>query len=145
MSEGFVHAQIANKTALIICSVSIPVAIISPIFAGVAVGSLIALFVEPDLDHQWRTQSEQRVRRFNPLIGLLWSAYWTPYDWAHPHRGRSHTWPIGTLERFVYALWLPLLASILWGDWIAWFCWWLLVFVGLSLQDCLHLYMDGVL
>jgi len=144
MSDGKTHALYANRAALVIGLTGATLAItIHPVMAGVAFGGFVGKIVDPDLDHQWTTQSEQRVRRFNRVAGLLWSAYWTPYDWAHPHRGTSHTWPYGTLVRFLYALW-PLIGLSLWlaGMGIMLLCWWVLVFVGLSVQDCLHLWMD---
>lgn len=146
MPNGEIHAQAANKAAFALCTTSIIGAVlVHPLFVGVAVGGLVGCIVDPDLDHEWRTQSEQRVRRFNPVVGLLWSAYWSPYDWAHPHRGTSHTWPYGTLVRFVYALWPLLIVSVFLAHWAVVLAWWSLVFVGLSVQDCLHLYMDEVL
>lgn len=146
MPNGAIHAQAANRAAAVIAVASVAsAAFVHPITIGIAVGGLVGCIVDPDLDMHQHTQSEQRVRRFNPVVGLLWSAYWTPYDWSHPHRGTSHTWPYGTLVRFVYALWPLLMASVLLANWLVIVCWWSLVFVGLSVQDCLHLYMDEVL
>lgn len=146
MPNGYIHAQAANRAAIALCTTGIVgAAIVHPLFVGVAFGGLVALYVDPDLDMHQHTQSEQRVWRYNRLLGVLWSLYWTPYDWAHPHRGTSHTWPYGTLVRFVYALWPLLIASVFVAHWLVIICWWSLVFVGLSVQDCLHLYMDEVL
>lgn len=146
MPNGDVHARIANRTAVVVVSASaIAAHAVHPLFVGIGIGGVIGLFVEPDLDHHWRTQSEQRVRRISPVIGALWSAYWSPYDWTHPHRGRSHTWPIGTVERFIYILWPLILASLyeFLNNWLFVLAFWLLVFVGMTVQDCLHIYMDG--
>lgn len=143
MPNGPAHAAYANGAAKIIVVTSAAAAITyHPIMLGVAAGGLVGLLVDPDLDHHKHTQSEQRVWRYNHLLGRLWSLYWTPYDWTHPHRGSSHTWPTGTLGRFVYALWLPMALSLWYSNIALWLCWWALVFVGLSLQDGLHLWLD---
>lgn len=142
MSDGKIHAAYANRAAVIIVTTSTAAAIaLHPIMLGVAVGGLAGLLIDPDLDHQWATQSEWRVRKYNWLLGRLWSLYWTPYDWLHVHRGISHTWPVGTLGRFLYALWLPM-ALFWYSNVTLWLCWWALVFVGLSVQDALHLWLD---
>lgn len=143
MSDGATHARIANKAATALTFVSVAASVYSPIMLGIAAGGWIGILVEPDLDHHWTTQSEQRVRQYDWFLGRLWSLYWTPYDWAHQHRGISHTWPIGTLGRFVYALWMPLALSFWQFEFVPCLCWWLLVFCGLSVQDGLHLWMDG--
>lgn len=146
MPNGAIHAQAANRAAAVIAVASVAsAAFVHPITIGIAVGGLVGCIVDPDLDMHQHTQSEQRVWRYNRLLGFLWSLYWTPYDWTHPHRGKSHTWPVGTLERLLYALWLPMLASLWYANFALWLCWWALFFVGLSVQDCIHLWMDGEL
>ena len=147
MSNGPTHAAYANRAAAVIVTTSAVAAIAyHPVMLGIAAGGLAGLFVDPDLDHHKHTQSEQRVWHYNHLLGFLWSLYWAPYDWTHPHRGKSHTWPKGTLERLLYALWLPMALSLWYSTGVLlWACWWALVFVGLSLQDGLHLWLDEVL
>jgi uncharacterized metal-binding protein len=142
MSDGITHAHYANRAATALTVVGVAAATYHPLMLGIAVGGLLGKLVDPDLDHHWTTQSEQRVRRYNWMIGRLWSLYWTPYDWLHTHRGISHTWPLGTLGRFVYLLWLPVALSFQYIEFVPCLCWWLLVFVGMSVQDAVHLWLD---
>lgn len=145
MADGITHAHYAQRTATALTFVGVAATVYHPVMLGIVAGGWLGRIVEPDLDHNWTTQSEHQVRRYNWLLGRMWSAYWTPYDWTHAHRGISHTWPLGTLGRFVYALWLPLALTFWQFDAIPCLCWWLLVFCGMSIQDGVHLWLDSEL
>lgn len=148
MANGIIHRSYANGAAIIIGATATAAAIaIHPALLGVAVGGMVGKVCDPDLDlEQNHTQSEQRIWKHSRALGFLWSLYWWPYAKLRPHRGISHTWPTGTLERFAYALWPIIVLSWVYApDGILWACWWALVFVGLSIQDCVHLWLDGVL
>lgn len=146
MPNGPAHAAAADNTFI---AVAIPATVAGiayhPAMLGMVAGALLGKISDPDLDHWRKTQSEHRVWRFNVIAGFLWSAFWWPYQKLSPHRGISHTWPYGTLIRFLYLLWLPIALSLWYGDAVLWLCWWMLVFVGLSIQDAVHLWMDGEL
>jgi len=111
------------------------------IFAG-AIGGHMAT---PDLDLPGLTHCENRIRRFNRILGALWVALWIPYGLLVPHRSWvSHLPGVGTAIRMLYLLWwLPFLW--LWLELpvqvltpvalFAWSAW--------SAQDTMHLHLDG--
>jgi uncharacterized metal-binding protein len=148
MANGKQHAQATRKTGWVMTAVSVPMAVmLHPTLFGCAVGAWLGHLVTPDMDHHWTTYDEWRIRRWNPLLGWLWSLYWTPYQWTHPHRGSSHTWPKGTFVRFVYCLWAPILLSAfavpyLHPVWIGIF--WGSVFFGWSVADETHFRLDNL-
>lgn len=144
MANGDVHARYAQRTATVLTFVGVAAVVYHPLMLGIVAGGWLGKICDPDLDIEDKhTQSEQRVWRYNRALGVLWSAYWYPYGVTRGHRGVSHTWPRGTLERFVYALWLPLALTFWQFDPLLCGCWWLLVFCGLSVQDAVHLWLDN--
>lgn len=146
MADGITHAHYAQRTATALTFVGVVAAIYHPVMLGIVAGGWLGRIVDPDLDIEDKhTQSEQYVWKYNKLLGVFWSAYWYPYGAARGHRGVSHTWPRGTAERYIYALWLPLAVTFWAFDLVPCLCWWLLVFCGLSVQDGVHLWLDSEL
>ena len=146
MADGITHACYAIRAATIITAdATLAAATVQPVLLGVAVGAWAGVICDPDLDHHVHTESEARVYRYNKALGVLWSLYWWPYQKLMPHRGRSHTIPAGTFDRFVLLFWLPaLLSCYLWLSW--WLlAFWALVFVGQCCVDAVHLWLDGLL
>lgn len=124
------------------------VTLIAPIVTGdvralaMTAGALTGLVVEPDLDVDHRTHSENLVyRHAGRAVGLLWQIYWYPYALLNPHRGVSH-WPlVGTLTRALYLL-APAIAAWAWQGWpVPWAIlgYW---FAGLCLADLAHIVLD---
>ena len=148
MANGKEHAKATKKTGWAISAVSAPMAVmLHPALIGFAVGAWLGHLITPDLDHHWKTHDEQRMRRWHPLLGWFWSAFWAPYQWTHRHRGSSHSWPLGTLVRFIYFLWAPLAATVFtvpqaWLFWSAIF--WAAVFWGWSVADETHYRLDNI-
>lgn len=145
MATGAEHAAACRR----IWRASVPVAAalavaVHPACAGLAVGALVGKLVTPDLDLPGITYCERRIMRWNRLAGWLWRAYWMPYAWRNGHRGRSHRWPLGTLDRNLYLLWLPMATTVVLFGWPA-VLFWLAVFAGQSAQDICHIAMDGML
>ena len=148
MADGKTHAAAAKQMAGVVTVVAAVAAVaIHPVMIAPVVGAWCAVVVDPDLDHHVHTESEAVIFRYNRLLGRLWSLYWWPYEWMSAHRGRSHTIPQGTLDRFVLLFWPVLLLSVglvpTWGAWVV--AWWLLVFVGQCVVDAVHLRLDGLI
>ncbi len=149
MPSGKVHAAQSYKLAFVLSVAGVGASVlVNPVLVGLALGGWIGVLVTPDIDHHYITHEEHRISRWNRLAGFLWHLYWWPYEKLRPHRGRSHTWPAGTVERMVYLCWPALLVSAFhlggpdgFGVWVVLF--WILVFIGWSAQDCLHISMDG--
>ncbi len=148
MADGKTHAHYAGiaATAVTVGAGVLAVAV-HPVFLAAPVGAWAGYIAGPDLDHHVHTEDEQRIWRYNRLLGRLWSLYWTPYEWANPHRGRSHTIPDGTMDRFLLLLWPLLMLSLLAvptaGAWVA--VAWGVAFVAQMMVDAVHLWLDGLL
>lgn len=149
MPNGSTHAAVARPIAAGLALAGVGLALLHPPAVGLVFGGWAGQYVDPDLDLSTITQSERRIIRRNRFLGGAWVLYWLIYARTRPHRGISHTWPHGTIERFVLALW-PLLALSALAvsvepdalEPVAW--WWLWVFVGLSIQDLAHIAMDAL-
>jgi len=118
-----------------------------------AAGTLSGVLLSPDLDHDWRTESELILWRITPAIGIPWSVIWCPYQYLIPHRSPLSHWPlVGTLGRVLYVVALLLLAQVhlravgvpfdamFWTQWpaaSAAFC------AGLAVSDFGHWLFDG--
>lgn len=112
-------------------------------------GYLSGKYIEPDLDIDHITESEQRVYQdFGFLVGWLWSKYWWPYAKAIPHRSPlSHVPLLSTFLRMVYAMvpaqvgWLFMYSNP--TDWIlnSWQPL-LLYYLGLAQADLIHITAD---
>ena len=74
-----------------------------PALWGFVAGGLVGTFwVTPDLDLAGQARVRP-LRYWGPLAVLWW-----PYGWVRRHRGVSHSWVVGPLERLLY---LGLLAA----------------------------------
>lgn len=143
MPSGKVHARFSEPAAHALTVVGVAGAVfVYPGAVGVAVGAWVAHFCTPDIDHHVVTHEERRMYRVHPLVGFLWQLYWTPYQRTHPHRGESHRWT-GTIERFVYLLWLPILLS-LWALGADALPFWCMVLIGQTLVDMVHIALDRI-
>lgn len=144
MPSGRTHAFVAVPIAVTLTGVAVGASLlVSPVCVGVGLGAWAGLLVTPDIDHHYVTHEEQRIaRHMGCVVGWLWRMYWWPYESLNAHRGASHTWPRGTLERFVYLCW-PLLIASLWLQvaevWLFWLC----VVAGWSVQDIAHIALDN--
>ena len=148
MADGKTHAAYASKAAIAITLASGVAAVaVHPVFMAAPVGAWVGVVCTPDLDHHVRTEDERNVARINPVIGWLWSLYWWPYEWLNPHRGRSHTIPQGTLDRFLLVFWPIILLSLpavpVAGPWVV--VAWALVFVAQMAVDAVHLWLDNMI
>lgn len=123
---------------------------------GAAVGcGLVGLFLEPDLDQEQTTESENRLRGMIGPFYRLWQFVWYAYAMAIPHRSPlSHVPGLSTSIRILYLLALFLLYATIrnwdlsgWNPdtWPAW-AWPVLrgMFVGLCASDAAHWLMDFV-
>lgn len=152
MANGDVHGPQNFRLGVMLTLVSGGAAFYyHPLFTGGVVGSWLGFLATPDLDHHYITECEKRIERFNPLLGKLWRIYWWPYMKIISHRSYySHSWPVGTLIRFVYLLWFPLaysayyLAQVEPAYLVYWFVFWFNVFLSWSIQDIRHYKTDGL-
>ena len=127
--------------------VAIFVAIWVLFWLGYPLGLRIVQFIDMDLDKQQRTEAENNVIRFVQrrhwsyrwlLRPLLWLWLWWSHRYAerNPHRGRSHEFFVGTLDRFVHFLGgLALPTFFLLPMWLG-------VFAGMLVQDGSHRRLD---
>jgi len=156
MANGRSHAAAAAGllTAAAVASGAAIYLAPSPTTVALAVGAVLGamggLLVTPDIDQVDITHEERRLIRLFAPLGWLWTLYWAPYSLVMPHRGWSHTVPWGTLGRILYvAIPAGILAYIaglrldtvsvqylLYGTVTAFIMW--------SLQDILHMMMDGL-
>jgi len=128
---------------------------------GLVVGGFCGFMVTPDIDHQWVTAEEQRIKRwFGGTVLFMWRVFWLPFLLPGHRSVWTHSWPRGTVLRQLWvAAWLVLALSIVislaGADAVAvyqdWFDEWTLeimaflmaLFVGWSWQDVVHLWMDS--
>lgn len=146
MADGRTHARGTAIAGTVLVAASLAsAALVHPACIGLAAGALVGHLVTPDLDlAEQITYCERRIYRWNRLAGWCWVQFWRPYARRNNHRGRSHSWPRGTWDRFSYLLWLPVAVTLLWFGWPA-VAFWLCVFAGQSVQDWVHLWLDGML
>jgi len=148
MADGAEHARASKVLNTVFVPASIIGALlIDPTLYGLGVGLVVGTLVTPDLDHhQLTTFDEKRIWSVWAPFGFVWQVYWYPYGLAHKHRGGSHTWPMGTLVRFIYFLWGPIFLWFTWFvfDW-SYVLFWLFIFIGQSMQDLLHYYKDDLI
>ena len=142
MSSGKAHGQVTVTAGV---AVAVAVAFGYNPIAGLyfLLGSVVGLFVEPDLDIDGITASEKRVLR--PLR-IPWRVYWYPYALMVKHRSWiSHMPVVSTFIRLFYLL-FPIclilqsqgigVVSIIATQEFAW------VVAGLILSDALHWLFD---
>lgn len=148
MADGKTHAKYAGRAAIGITVLSCTASVfIHPVCSGLIVGAWGAYLAGPDMDHHNHTEDEARVYRFNAVLGFLWSWYWGFYQRRNKHRGRSHTIPDGTLDRYWLLFWPVQVYSVRfipeYGVWVIVF--WALALVGQMLVDIVHLWLDGLI
>jgi uncharacterized metal-binding protein len=149
MPNGATHAAVARSVTAGCTLIGLGVAIIHPPAVVLGIGAWVSEVAGPDLDHHKITVQERAILRRNKLLGVLFIFYWSFYQRVRPHRGVSHTWPAGPLERFVLALWPFLLLSVgivvvVPDVWSTVALAWLWVFLGQSVNDGVHIIMDVV-
>lgn len=146
MADGITHAKFAAGAAIVVTGAATVAAVtMHPVASGLIVGAWGAFVAGPDLDHHVYTVDEQRIWRYDRTLGRLWHWYWWPYEKLMPHRGRSHTIPAGTFDRFVLLFW-PLLLLSAWFTPTWWLVlWWPLVLCGQCMVDAVHLWLDGMI
>jgi uncharacterized metal-binding protein len=148
MSDGITHARYAVRAATVVTVTAVGASLlVHPVAAGLIVGAWGAWLAGPDLDHHMHTEDEARIFRYNRMLGRLWSLYWWPYQKMIPHRGRSHTLPDGTADRFLLLFWPLIVASLwltpTWGGWVV--AVWAAVLIGQMAVDAVHLWLDGLI
>lgn len=152
MANGKEHAIATRRNAIIVTVASL---ITVPLSGGLSLAALpgiwLSHFITPDFDlsEQHPIFMQRRVIQRLWLIGWLLWLYWYPYGKLCGHRGRSHSYPFGTLVRLVYTLW-----PIAWALWyfapalltqdtsIAWGFLITATFLTWSINDWTHLWMD---
>jgi uncharacterized metal-binding protein len=111
--------------------------------AGIAAGcgSILGVFLSPDLDVNHKTISERILLETVGILGWLFFVYWWPYAKLVRHRSwLSHAPLFGTALRLLYALG-PLLyfeeyRDLLFTEFVGW------MVVGLAVSDIAHWVMD---
>lgn len=114
-----------------------------PMLAGIAAGcgSILGVFLSPDLDVNHKTISERILLETVGILGWLFFVYWWPYAKLVRHRSwLSHAPLFGTALRLLYALG-PLLyfeeyRDLLFTEFVGW------MVVGLAVSDIAHWVMD---
>jgi len=145
MANGRTHAAYSAPVATVITiACGIAAATVHPALFAPAIGAWAAHIATPDLDHEWTTYDEQRIYRLSPALGTVWRLYWMPYERLAAHRGRSHTLPWGTFDRFALLFWLPI-AFTVWHWGALAMAWWTLAFAGQCAVDAVHLWLDGMI
>lgn len=119
-------------------------------FVGYFVGYLLfAKYIDPDADLLGITSSEWRAMRDLGVLGFLIVWWMMPYayimKWFGGHRGISHIHIVGTLTRVLWLAWLPawllFKQDVSLGLYTTSF--FLGVFLGLSLADSVHIFLDN--
>jgi len=130
-------------------------------YVGYLCGIFISRWIDPDSDLMGMTESEGRlmnewritkfrfIQELGGAFGFLIVWWMLPYAYIMRffggHRGLSHVYVLGTLTR---VLWLLVPIALVWW----WYYWsypefvtpWLIgVFIGLSIMDSLHVWLDN--
>ena len=104
---------------------------------------LIGTFaVTPDLD----------MKNSGPdkSLGRIWNSFWDFYNIKFKHRQISHSPVIGTLSRYLYLLWIPILVTLANYNWnlniyIALYGQMIFAsFCGLMTSDNIHILLDEI-
>lgn len=109
--DGYYH----QRNAIVVLIITIIISLYTGDY-GWALGGLLGLFIEPDLDNEWFTTSESRVKKlFGTVIGKLFQLYWSPYHvifrhrspWTHGSKGMGFLAMIfiATPIRILYTFW----------------------------------------
>lgn len=113
-----------------------------------ALGGILGVVVEPDLDVDHRTASEKLMTKLFGPIGWAWGYYWMPYAKLMPHRSLwSHAPLLGTAVRWAYMFgpfvlfWLLLNEYYLLDNSLIVY-YFTFVFVGNCIADWFHYALD---
>lgn len=80
------------------------------LLVGTAVGTPLAILVNPDLDQEGFSRVEWDLIKKTSLLGFIWLALWYPYAVKFDHRSTlSHLPVLGTLLRIFYLGIFPML------------------------------------
>lgn len=123
---------------------------------GAVSGAVMGFLITPDIDHPWYTVEEQRIAKgCGPAALVLWSLFWLPFV-AVRHRSKiTHSWPLATaLKQLWLTAWALVVVFVLnyalgvsvplrEEDLAYMFLAWLAMFLGWSVQDLVHLVLDG--
>lgn len=153
MADGKKHTAAAQKILKCTTRASIAVAVAGAPFTsgtsvvvgiGLIIGSWVGLILTPDIDHHMTTIEEIRMKRINLIWGAVWQLYWTPYQILIPHRSIWSHDPVlpGTIIRFIYLLWYPLIWTYSNINLDLFVIFWLSVFTGQCIQDIRHAQLD---
>jgi len=148
-TDGFYHQINAIIVLIVCCTISIATR-----DYGWALGGLLGLFIDPDLDHEWLTTAEARIKKlFGSFIGKLFQLYWSPYHvffrhrspWTHGTKGLGFLTMIfvATPIRMLYAFWWLIPLGYKFDLWSVYSSLPLLtIAVGWCLQDFVHWLRD---
>lgn len=143
MAEGRDHRAATKRNLKRMIVPSLILMAVDPLAVSFPLGLVMGHILTPDIDHHWKTIEELRMYRYSRLWGWAWSLFWWPYQKLHAHRGWSHTPIVGTVGRFLYLLWFPLLLCLVYlglSGWV-WVMWGYFL-VAWILQDFVHLRLD---
>lgn len=124
-SDGHYHERNAVVVLLVLCVVAIVLSCKWPeLGAGILVGSVLGLFIEPDLDHRNVTRAENRAyRMLGKILGTMFQIYFLPYTllghrsfFTHggfPPFGWVSMILIATPLRILYTFWWIILIGII--------------------------------
>ena len=122
-------------------------------------GAVMGYVITPDIDHDWYTVEEQRIKHAtNAAVLGLWKLFWLPFVMAK-HRSRvTHSWPLATVLKLAWLLFWIAVAVAAISDVLdisvsqaARDAAPLIIlsiipfFAGWSVQDLVHLAMDGMI
>lgn len=160
VTDGQLHQRNALAVIALCAGLALGVMAIGQFLLGLGVlaGAICGFFIDPDLDHEWKTISEGRISRmFGKTIGKLFRAYWSPYEIMFEHRSVwSHGGPppfgwlvmflVATPIRILYAIGLPIVllggietiqSALLWQP-----LFWAGLYWGWAAQDLVHWLRD---
>ena len=138
MPNGQVHATATLLGAVIIPASMAVYRLPTSEVVACAIGFIITLSVNPDLD------LNRRIPWRHP-DKLIWFLVWRPYAWAMPHRSPLSHFPVfGTFFRIFYIgvilVWLAYLLGI--SATINPLLYW--VVIGMIVSDTIHFLLDTV-
>lgn len=150
MATGKIHAQTTSRNLIYIAATATGLAVYlhSPVAFGLVIGAVIGHWITPDLDlcENHPIYIQRKLIQKAWLLGWLAYWYWYPYAKLSAHRGRSHSWPLGTAVRLLYLVFPVMILTYVYTLDLTWLSTWSgFIFIGQSLQDVSHLYLDGML
>ena len=109
MSDGKTHMRYSRGFSLLL-TISLILLIFRlnlqpyfiPFFVALLLGSIIAWYLNPDADLIQITVGESSLRRISRPLAKLINSCFASYAIWHQHRGISHVFVIGSLERMLW-------------------------------------------